>query len=126
MPEERTNRAPGEDLDARTLAGYTNLARAGAIAEAEDLRQRIAAAVTGVDLPTTVVPVDAFPAGQVDDPADVLPPEAITYGSTAIFRNGDDAGMLWANTLVDAGGEAAVTIEPDDLEALARIAAPRM
>lgn len=44
MPEDGTSRAPGEDLDARTLAGYTNLARAGAIAEAEDLRQRIAAA----------------------------------------------------------------------------------
>lgn len=51
---------------------------------------------------------------------------AMVYGTTAIFRNGDDAGMLWANTLVDAGGEAAVTIEPDELEALARIAAPRM
>jgi len=34
--------------------------------------------------------------------------------------------MLWANTLVDAGGEAAVTVEPDELETLARIAAPRM
>ena len=245
------------------LAGFTNLARAGAIAEAEDLRQRIAAAeergdqrearrlrrlagerqtqwvwlilalvVTLVvllalwamrdrtggddaasgaataDHPTTSAPLDAFPAEQVADPADVLPPEAISYtcsddhetvvtqveldlnpdaryqyayeaggsriailtvvdsveydtmaeslasqyekdstagadvvapkvlegvadgamvyGTTAIFRNGDDAGMLSANTLVDAGGEAAVTVEPDELETLARIAAPRM
>ena len=66
--------------------------------------------------------------------ADVVAPKvlegvadgAVVYGSTAIFRNGDDAGMLWANTLVDAGGEAAVTVEPDELETLARIAAPRM
>ena len=261
MADDRSGREP--ELDARTLAGFTNLARAGAIAEAEDLRQRIAAAeergdqrearrlrrlagerqtqwvwlilalvVTLVvllalwatrdrtggddaasgaataDHPTTSAPLDAFPAEQVADPADVLPPEAISYtcsddhetvvtqveldlnpdaryqyayeaggsriailtvvdsaeydtmaesltsqyekdstagadvvapkvlegvadgamvyGTTAIFRNGDDAGMLWANTLVDAGGEAAVTIEPDELEALARIAAPRM
>ena len=261
MADDRSGREP--ELDARTLAGFTNLARAGAIAEAEDLRQRIAAAeergdqrearrlrrlagerqtqwvwlilalvVTLVvllalwamrdrtggddaasgaataDHPTTSAPLDAFPAEQVADPADVLPPEAISYtcsddhetvvtqveldlnpdaryqyayeaggsriailtvvdsveydtmaesltsqyekdstagadvvapkvlegvadgamvyGTTAIFRNGDDAGMLWANTLVDAGGEAAVTVEPDELETLARIAAPRM
>ena len=263
MADDRSGREP--ELDARTLAGFTNLARAGAIAEAEDLRQRIAAAEergdrrearrlrrlagerktqwvwlvlalvvtlivllalwgtrgrdrTGDDVaasgaatadhPTTAAPLDAFPAEQVADPADVLPPEAISYtcsddretvvtqveldlnpdaryqyayeaggsriailtvvdsaeydtmaesltsqyekdstagadvvapkvlegvadgamvyGTTAIFSNGDDAGMLWANTLVDAGGEAAVTIEPDELEALARIAAPRM
>lgn len=261
MADDRSGREP--ELDARTLAGFTNLARAGAIAEAEDLRQRIAAAEergdrrearrlrrlagerktqwvwlvlalvvtlivllalwatrdrTGgddaasgaatADHPTTSAPLDAFPAEQVADPADVLPPEAISYtcsddhetvvtqveldlnpderyqyayeaggsriailtvvdsveydtmaesltsqyekdsaagadvvapkvlegvadgavvyGSTAIFRNGDDAGMLWANTLVDAGGEAAVTVEPDELETLARIAAPRM
>ena len=261
MADDRSGREP--ELDARTLAGFTNLARAGAIAEAEDLRERIAAAeergdqrearrlrrlagerqtqwvwlilalvVTLVvllalwamrdrtggddaasgaataDHPTTSAPLDAFPAEQVADPADVLPPEAISYtcsddhetvvtqveldlnpdaryqyayeaggsriailtvvdsveydtmaesltsqyekdsaagadvvapkvlegvadgavvyGSTAIFRNGDDAGMLWANTLVDAGGEAAVTVEPDELETLARIAAPRM
>lgn len=263
MADDRSGREP--ELDARTLAGFTNLARAGAIAEAEDLRQRIAAAEergdqrearrlrrlagerktqwvwlvlalvvtlivllalwgtrgrdrTGDDVaasgaatadhPTTAAPLDAFPAEQVADPADVLPPEAISYtcsddhetvvtqveldlnpdaryqyayeaggsriailtvvdsveydtmaesltsqyekdsaagadvvapkvlegvadgavvyGSTAIFRNGDDAGMLWANTLVDAGGEAAVTVEPDELETLARIAAPRM
>ena len=263
MADDRSGREP--ELDARTLAGFTNLARAGAIAEAEDLRQRIAAAEergdrrearrlrrlagerktqwvwlvlalvvtlivllalwgtrgrdrTGDDVaasgaattdhPTTSAPLDSFPAEQVADPADVLPPEAISYtcsddhetvvtqveldlnpdaryqyayeaggsriailtvvdsveydtmaesltsqyekdsaagadvvapkvlegvadgavvyGSTAIFRNGDDAGMLWANTLVDAGGEAAVTVEPDELETLARIAAPRM
>ena len=261
MADDRSGREP--DIDARTLARYTNLARVGAVAEAEDLRERIAAAeergdqrearrlrrlagerqtqwvwlilalvVTLVvllalwatrdrtggddaasgaataDHPTTAAPLDAFPAEQVADPADVLPPEAISYtcsddhetvvtqveldlnpdaryqyayeaggsriailtvvdsveydtmaesltsqyekdsaagadvvapkvlegvadgavvyGSTAIFRNGDDAGMLWANTLVDAGGEAAVTVEPDELETLARIAAPRM
>lgn len=263
MAEDMSGREP--DIDARTLARYTNLARVGAVAEAEDLRERIAAAEergdqrearrlrrlagerktqwvwlvlalvvtlivllalwgtrgrdrTGDDVaasgaatadhPTTAAPLDAFPAEQVADPADVLPPEAISYtcsddhetvvtqveldlnpdaryqyayeaggsriailtvvdsveydtmaesltsqyekdsaagadvvapkvlegvadgavvyGSTAIFRNGDDAGMLWANTLVDAGGEAAVTVEPDELETLARIAAPRM
>ena len=261
MADDRSGREP--DIDARTLARYTNLARVGAVAEAGDLRERIAAAeergdqrearrlrrlagerqtqwvwlilalvVTLVvllalwamrdrtggddaasgaataDHPTTSAPLDAFPAEQVADPADVLPPEAISYtcsddhetvvtqveldlnpdaryqyayeaggsriailtvvdsaeydtmaesltsqyekdstagadvvapkvlegvadgamvyGTTAIFRNGDDAGMLWANTLVDAGGEAAVTVEPDELETLARIAAPRM
>ena len=62
---------------------------------------------------------------QIDSSAGVAD-GAVVYGSTAIFRNGDDAGMLWANTLVDAGGEAAVTVEPDELETLARIAAPRM
>jgi hypothetical protein len=52
--------------------------------------------------------------------------DAMIYESTVIFRNGDEAALLWANTLEDAGGEASVTIKPDELEQLARIAAPRM
>ncbi len=50
----------------------------------------------------------------------------MVYGSTAIFRSRGDSGMLWANTLTDAGGDASVTITPEELERLARIAAPRM
>lgn len=51
---------------------------------------------------------------------------AVIYGATAVFKNGDDCGLLWANTLQDAGGEQSVTIKPDELERLVRIAAPRM
>ena len=43
-----------------------------------------------------------------------------------LAQKGDEAALLWANTLEDAGGEASATIKPDELEELARIAAPRM
>jgi len=51
---------------------------------------------------------------------------AVLYDTTVVFRNGDDCGVLWANTLQDAVGEVSVAISPEELERLARIAAPRM
>ena len=51
---------------------------------------------------------------------------AVVYDTTAVFKNGDDCGILWANTLQDAVGDASVAITPEELERLARIAAPRM
>jgi len=51
---------------------------------------------------------------------------AVVFDSTAVFTSGEDMGVLWANTLKDAGGEQSVTITTDELERLARIAAPRM
>ena len=51
---------------------------------------------------------------------------ALAYESTIVFRKGADTALLWANTLEDASGKASVTIKPDELEDLARIAAPRM
>ncbi len=65
---------------------------------------------------------DVEPPRELSDLGDA----ALIYGSTVVFRKGADAALLWANTLEDAGGEASVTIKTDELEDLARIAAPRM
>lgn len=76
---------------------------------------------------------DAHAQAQADG-ATVEPPKylddvgdgAVVYDTTAVFRNGDDCGILRANTLQDATGEASVAITLEELERLMRIAAPRM
>lgn len=58
----------------------------------------------------------------LDDVAD----GAIVYGTTAIFKNGNDMGLLSSMAKQDAAGDESVTITTEELERLARIAAPRM
>jgi hypothetical protein len=102
--------------------------------EAGGSRIAIFTVVDGAEYDAMAEALEAEYARALSDGLDVEAPRylddagegGMVYESTAIFRNHGDCGMLWANTLQDAGGEAAVTIKPDELERLARIAAPRM
>ncbi len=58
----------------------------------------------------------------LDDVAD----GAMVYGTTAIFKNGNNMGLLSSMAKQDAAGDESVTITTEELERLARIAAPRM
>jgi hypothetical protein len=90
--------------------------------------------VDGAEYDTMAEALEAEYARALSDGLDVEAPRylddvgegGMVYESTAIFRNRGDCGTLWANTLQDAGGDEFVTITPDELERLARVAAPRM
>lgn len=51
---------------------------------------------------------------------------AIVYDGLAVFRNGDSCGIVTGNRLMDVEGEPFDTVTVDELEKIARIAAPRM
>jgi hypothetical protein len=102
--------------------------------EADGARIAILSVVDGAEYDALAQSLEAAYAQAQTEGADVGEPKylddvgdgAVVYDTTAIFRNGDDCGVLWANTLQDAAGDASVTISPEELERLARIAAPRM
>jgi len=52
--------------------------------------------------------------------------KAVIYGGSAIFVTGDDCGVISGLPKQDAGGEQFMTLSAEELETLARIAAPRM
>lgn len=102
--------------------------------EAGGSRIAIFTVVDGAEYDAMAEALEAEYARALSDGLDVEAPRylndvgegGMVYESTAIFRNRGDTGMLWANTLKDAGGDESVTITPEELERLARIAAPRM
>ncbi|MHB1135736.1 MAG: hypothetical protein ACYCXR_02400 [Coriobacteriia bacterium] len=102
--------------------------------EAGGSRIAILSVVDSADYEATVQELDAAYASALEEGRDVAAPKvlegvgdgAVVFDSTAVFTSGEDMGVLWANTLQDAGGEQSVTITTDELERLARIAAPRM
>ncbi|MGB4441778.1 MAG: hypothetical protein WBJ62_06090 [Coriobacteriia bacterium] len=102
--------------------------------EAGGSRIAIFTVVDGAEYDTMAEALEAEYARALSDGLDVEAPRylddvgegGMVYESTAIFRNRGDCGTLWANTLQDAGGDEFVTITPDELERLARVAAPRM
>ncbi|MBN2247167.1 MAG: hypothetical protein JW733_00560 [Coriobacteriia bacterium] len=102
--------------------------------EAGGSRIAILSVVDSADYDATVQELDAAYASALEEGRDVPAPKmlegvgdgAVVFDSTAVFKSGEDMGVLWANTLQDAGGEQSVTITVDELERLARIAAPRM
>jgi hypothetical protein len=52
--------------------------------------------------------------------------KAVIYGGSAIFKTGEDCGVISGLPKQDAGGEQFMTLSAEELETLARIAAPRM
>jgi len=51
---------------------------------------------------------------------------AFVYGTNAVFKKGGDCGIILANILLDSAGDPVVTLTPEELEKLVRIAASRM
>ncbi|MDA3936602.1 MAG: hypothetical protein PF636_07045 [Actinomycetota bacterium] len=52
--------------------------------------------------------------------------EAVLFSGKVIFKTDEDCGVISGIPRVDADGEEFMTLTPDELESLARIAAPRM
>ncbi len=102
--------------------------------DAGDTRIAILSVVDAEGYDTMAQALDAEHAKATEAGAQVAAPKvlddvadgAIVYGTTAIFRNGDDMGLLMSMAKQDAVGDEFVTITTEELERLARIAAPRM
>ena len=52
--------------------------------------------------------------------------EAVVFETGAVFRTGDDCGILTGNLLQNAAGEINATLSVEELERLVRVAVPRM
>gem|GEM_PF-4307516 len=51
---------------------------------------------------------------------------AVVYETIAVFKSGDDCGIIFANIVQDVVGEQRATLTLEEIEQLVRIAAPRL